>query len=236
MAFYDRYAKENLTPVGLKIIKWTNIKIIRLLSELVTEERSVLEIGAGRGHFARLICAKGWSYVGLEPNKQLYSRLKDRGFSVLNVSTAKLPFEPEKFSVVYLSHVLEHLSDYKTILSCLEEYRRVLRPDGYLAIFFPDFLHWKQEFWNIDYSHSFPLTERRIKHLLIDAGFIIKQQTRFAGHLTGLARHLIYPLVLLYSHSFSFVKTCWGWFVSPELLYKAKITFIENVLIVAKKR
>lgn len=55
----------------------------------------------------------------------------------LDIGTQKLPFEDNSASEIYLVHAIEHLSKQQGRF-CLEECRRVLKPEGRFYIVFPD--------------------------------------------------------------------------------------------------
>jgi predicted SAM-dependent methyltransferase len=52
--------------------------------------------------------------------------------------TDRLPFDDEKFSLVYASHVLEHVPWHKTLFA-LADVHRVLAPGGVLEVHVPNF-------------------------------------------------------------------------------------------------
>jgi hypothetical protein len=46
------------------------------------------------------------------------------------------------------------------------EARRVLRPGGTFFVVVPDYLKERTFFWDVDYTHNFVTTERRVTQLL----------------------------------------------------------------------
>lgn len=58
----------------------------------------------------------------------------EKSFYLQLADAARLPFADQTFDKVVCSEVLEHLHDYKTVLT---EIRRILKPDGLLAISVP---------------------------------------------------------------------------------------------------
>ena len=66
------------------------------------------------------------------------------------------------------------------------EARRMLRPKGVLFVVVPDYLKEREFFWDIDYTHNFVTTERRVRQLLYDGGFDIARVVRSIGAATGL--------------------------------------------------
>ena len=61
----------------------------------------------------------------------------------------------------------------------------------------PDYLKERGFFWDIDYTHNFPTTERRVRQLLYDGGFEIERIVRSIGIATGPARDLLAGAALL---------------------------------------
>ena len=55
----------------------------------------------------------------------------------------------------------------------------------------PDYLKERQFFWDVDYTHNFVTTERRIKQLFNDGGFEILHIERAIGLATGVKRDLL---------------------------------------------
>lgn len=63
-----------------------------------------------------------------------------RGPGILNHDALNLPYKDNSVEVVYASHLLEHLG-FKEVQSALVEWKRVLKPGGFLFINVPD-LEW----------------------------------------------------------------------------------------------
>ena len=51
----------------------------------------------------------------------------------------------------------------------------------------PDYLKERTFFWDVDYTHNFVTTERRVRQLFNDNGFDILHVERSIGVATGLA-------------------------------------------------
>ena len=90
--------------------------------------------------------------------------------------------------VVYADQVLEHMSGIDAAREFVAESRRILRSKGVLFVVVPDYLKERQFFWDIDYTHNFITTERRVRQLLYDGGFDITRVVRSIGAATGPAR------------------------------------------------
>jgi SAM-dependent methyltransferase len=138
----------------------------------------------------------------------------------------------ESADVVYLGHVIEHVRDHFEVHRVLSDCRRVLRKDGLLVLLFPDYLGYREDFFDIDYTHSYVTTVSRVRHLLGDAGFAPPRVRIYNAHLSGLARVLLSPLILA---STLFFGLLYGIF-RKEIFLKGKITFGRNVVMTAKKK
>ena len=68
---------------------------------------------------------------------------------------------------------------------------RALKPGGVLFIVVPDYLKERTFFWDVDYTHNFVTTERRVRQLLFDGGFEVEELVRSIGVATGWRRDLL---------------------------------------------
>ncbi len=131
----------------------------------------VLEIGFGHGYFAEEVSAAGGAYVGLDISPALAAEAARRGFDVREGRVPPLPDDlAASADVVWMSHVLEHARDWVEAREMLVAARRALRPGGAVVVVAPDLLDWREEFWNVDWSHGFPTTARRCVQLFHDCG------------------------------------------------------------------
>lgn len=71
-------------------------------------------------------------------------------------ATKKLPFPSNTFSLVYASHILEHVAWYQT-MDVLREWVRILKPGGALEIWVPNGLKICKAFVDAEYSGLDPL-------------------------------------------------------------------------------
>ena len=96
--------------------------------------------------------------------------------------------------VLYADQVLEHMSGIDAAHAFASEALRVLRPGGVVFIVVPDYLKERTFFWDVDYTHNFVTTERRVRQLLGDHGFAVERVVRSIGAGTGVARDLLAAL------------------------------------------
>lgn len=91
--------------------------------------RRVLDLGCGKGRFARPLAEAGAVVYGIDLS---HAMLADAaGVGRVRGSARRLPFAAETFDAVIAVEVFEHLAAIDDVLA---EARRVLRPGGILAI------------------------------------------------------------------------------------------------------
>jgi ubiquinone/menaquinone biosynthesis C-methylase UbiE len=103
----------------------------------------VLEIGSGTGAVARYLITlpQIGSVIGLDPSPLFIERARTlgkgiNGLSFVEGSAHALPFAAEEFDVVVFHTTLCHLSEPE---NALQQAFRVLKPDGWLAVFDGDY-------------------------------------------------------------------------------------------------
>jgi SAM-dependent methyltransferase len=104
----------------------------------------------------------------------------------LNGNGAQLPFSDHSFDVVICSEVLEHIHDY---LSVMKEIRRVLKPNGKLAISipkrWPEWICWQlaEEYAQVEGGHVRIFNHVTLKREIRELGFhLYKSHSAHALH------------------------------------------------------
>jgi SAM-dependent methyltransferase len=118
----------------------------------------------------------------------LADQLTREGLDIVHAWTPPIPANDNSADVVYADQVLEHMSGIDAAREFVAEARRILRSKGVLFVVVPDYMKERQFFWDIDYTHNFITTERRVRQLLYDGGFNITRVVRSIGAATGPAR------------------------------------------------
>ncbi len=93
--------------------------------------KRVLDLGCGKGRFARALAERGASVVGLDLSAAMLDQAT--GIGRVRGSARRLPFGPASFDAVMAVEVFEHLARRSLDLVC-GEIHRVLRPGGRLVI------------------------------------------------------------------------------------------------------
>ena len=118
---------------------------VSLLNSFETDEKTVLDIGAGTGDFLNSCKDSNWETFGLEPNKDAIKIAATKG---VFLKERLSEFKNKKFDVITLWHVLEHienLSDY------IESLKKLLKEKGTLVIAVPNYKSYDaklyREYW-----------------------------------------------------------------------------------------
>jgi len=133
------------------------VKLINKISNNIQlRSLSILDVGCGTGDFLVACKNKKWSVVGIEPNKNARVLAKSK-LGVLNSNSLnyndkrpKIYNEiknieiDQKFNVITLWHVLEHVPNLNEYISLLKEQ---LKPNGTLIIAVPNFKSYDAKYY-----------------------------------------------------------------------------------------
>jgi cyclopropane fatty-acyl-phospholipid synthase-like methyltransferase len=227
MSYFDHFAHSPGTPIGNCIKRRSRQRVFIIIEALLHDpECAILEIGPGWGELAECFRNAAYhNYTVVEPNRMMRNHLASKGFVTKNYLIPDLAEADNSYDVIILVDVFEHLNDTHEAKVFIAEARRVLRPDGILCILSPDYLHWKEDFFNSDFSHSNATSVRRTLQLFHTNGFRALTYVYFSGFLTGMLATLVSHLVRL---GFFFLS---GNAIDSKL-YKLKLAFLRQFLII----
>jgi len=167
------------------------------------EKGTLLDIGAGTGHFAHFMKTKGWMVTALEPDENA-RKVAATKLGLVIQPLEVLGSQPAgSFDVITLWHVLEHVHD---LSGYMDHFRTLLKPGGTLIIAVPNFTSkdaakygslWAaydvpRHLWHFSpdsmeklmANHQFKLTEKIPMHL--DSFYVSMLSEKYAGHkITG---------------------------------------------------
>jgi SAM-dependent methyltransferase len=235
LAVYDQYSNRSRLGAGVAIKSRQNQTIFQLgLSYSVGLGTRILEIGPGDGYIADTAAVSRLAYTAVEGSAAVAAGLRARGVEVEIGYVPPLPASLSgPFSCCYLLHVLEHMPSPQVAASLMDAVFQVLAPGGVFVIACPDYLRWGARFHDCDYTHSYPLTRRRLTQLLTDHGFEIVHHTVYCGPFFGYASlpvswlaKLAYP---------AWVDGLLGRLVPGDVLNRGLLTFLPNLLTVARR-
>jgi SAM-dependent methyltransferase len=193
----------------------------------------MLEIGPGKGSLALLAVEAGWRYRAVEASPILISELRSHGLEVIEGWAPPIPIGDAACDVVYADQVLEHMSGIDAARGLVTEALRVLRPRGLFFVVVPDYLKERGFFWDVDYTHNFVTTERRVKQLLYDGGFEIERVVRSIGAATGIRRDLLAAGSVL--TNLPGLDTLSRYTGTDDLLFRIRKNLFETLEFVARK-
>ncbi len=231
MTYFDHFAHSPGTPIGQWIKKRSRHRVFTIIESLLRgPEAAILEIGPGWGELAECFHNAGYhNYTAVEPSKTMRDRLENRGFLTKNYLIPELVETDISYDVIILADVFEHLNDINEARFFIAEARRVLKIGGILCILSPDYLHWKADFFNCDFSHSNVTSIRRTLQLFHNNGFRMLKYIYFSGFLTGMPATMVSHLGRL---GLFFLR---GNAIDSKL-YKLKLVFLRRFLIIGEKQ
>ena len=231
--FYDHFCRDEPTGVGKWIAATLSQKIYRLAG--IEPDHKVLEIGPGRGYFADVCLSKGVEYSAIEPNAAMAKSLEKKGVHPSRITCALVPPLPRLenvFDRVLMINVMEHVNSMQDALQTAQQIRSVLKPGGKLVICSPDYLNLRHNFFNCDFSHNYVTTARRLRQLLISAGFDNIKSRFLSGPLGGVTCFIVTALVARLP--FGVLNAMFPESAALSKLYKAQLAFSRKVLIIAE--
>jgi len=108
----------------------------KLLGPCKDDKAKALDIGSGYGFFSKAALEQGFQVIAVNPasaENRIFQELN--GFEPIPLFFEEVDFDTEKFDLVILSQVLEHLSDPFQVLV---KVRKLIKPEGVIAIAVPN--------------------------------------------------------------------------------------------------
>ena len=230
--FYDHYHQDKPTGAGNWISNAFAGKIFTYAG--IQKGQTVLETGPGRGVFADACLKAGTEYHAVEPNRQMAESLEQKGAKVTCAMVPPLPEMDRQFDFAVMINVMEHMNSMKDALLITQQIREALKPNGKFVICSPDYLNYRHNFFNCDFSHSYVTTRRRLEQLLVSGGFGNIKSCYLSGPFSGITGMLISTIAS--RMPFGFLN---GAFPNNKVfhkLYKLQLTLSRKVLILGEKQ
>ncbi|MCY7346385.1 MAG: class I SAM-dependent methyltransferase [Pyrinomonadaceae bacterium] len=109
----------------------------KFLLDVLDEQQSVLDLGCGSGDVSNIIAEKARTVVGIDHNEESLKIASDKykrsNLTFIHEDARTYLKTSDKFDVLILSHILEHLDDPKDFLQTFKDYFE------YVYIEVPDF-------------------------------------------------------------------------------------------------
>lgn len=234
MSFYKHYAGRPRNPFGVRIkTHQAQVMLSRAAKYATGKIQSVFEIGPGDGYIADHYTKSGVAYHALERSTEVVERLKSQGIDITQSTCPPIPSGIGTFDACYMLHVIEHMKDADMAATVINEIKEHLNDDGLLIIACPDYMKWKEYFYDCDYTHSLPFTKRRLRQLLVDEGFDILKEDVYVGPVFGYKGLPIYWVVKILFPGF--LNDVLEKYFKHDFINKAYLTFLPNLFVIAKK-
>lgn len=231
--FYKSFSEKKLTSYGSGRRGKIERHRLALLHRYAKAPGDMFEIGPGHGSLAEQAVAAGWNYTAVEASPILIDVLRKKGLKVLEAWTPPMPMGDATADVVYADQVLEHMSGIDAARQFTAEALRCLRPGGIFFVVVPDYLKERTFFWDVDYTHNFVTTERRVRQLFNDSGFETLHIERGIGVATGFARDALAAAALLVN--LPGVDALSRHTGTEDFVFKVRKNLFETLTFVARK-
>jgi SAM-dependent methyltransferase len=232
-SFYKSFSEKKLTAYGAGRRGKIERHRLALLHRHAKPPGDFFEIGPGHGTLGEQAVAAGWRYTAVEASPLLIEVLRRKGLSVIEAWTPPMPMADLSADVVYADQVLEHMSGIDAARAFTAEALRSLRPGGVFFVVVPDYLKERTFFWDVDYTHNFVTTERRVRQLLNDGGFEVLLVERGIGLATGVVRDALAAAALIVN--LPGVDALSRHTGTAELVFKVRKNLFETLTFVARK-
>lgn len=186
------------------------LKLIQQFCHCLTG--SVLDYGCGTGSFLHYMKNNGWDVTGIEPDPSAQKKASTLISENILPTAALLALESNRFDVVTLWHVLEHVHSLKNVI---KELKRVLKKGSLLVIAVPNHTSWDaqhyKEHWaaydvprhlyhfNPTSIHTLLSNEKferlAIKPMWFDAFYVSMLSEKYAHGKISLVRAFFHGLV-----------------------------------------
>lgn len=114
---------------------------LKLINSFNTNQKKILDIGAGTGDFINVCKNNSWNTTGIEPSKKARATASTKNL-VLKESIADLG--EEKFDIITMWHVLEHVPNLNEYIVKL---KKLLTRDGVLIIAVPNYKSYDAKYY-----------------------------------------------------------------------------------------
>lgn len=139
------------------------------------EGATLLDVGSGNGAFLSLARSCGWAVIGIDPDPEAVKTSVKNGFTVFQGGVDFFGNETEKFDVITLNHVIEHLHNpFSVLKKCFQ----LLKPGGQIWIETPNIESAGHSLFTSNWRgietprHLVLFNQRSLNSILLMVGFI----------------------------------------------------------------
>ena len=194
----------------------------------------MLEIGCANGFFLDEARKRGWDVVGIEPSRWARAYAEQKiGIRVLSATLDGLDFEKERFDVIVMLDVIEHMESPRKVLTMIN---RALKKDGLLVVTTPDVESvlgkvLRARWWGINRYHLFYFSRPTLENLFNRTGF---EPVSYRSHARVFSCNYWFNRISAYS---PFLEAASKLFLSIRGLRKQnlKISLYDQIEVYARK-
>ena len=146
-----------------------------LLNSFKSGSKSVLDFGAGTGDFLKICKNNNWQVLGIEPSAEARENAVKKG---VYLKENLLDITNQKFDVITLWHVLEHVGNLKNTIKVLKS---LLQPEGRIVVAVPNYKSYDAEFYKEHWAaydvprHLWHFSQKAIHKLFLEAEMIVEE-------------------------------------------------------------
>ncbi|MDF4201436.1 class I SAM-dependent methyltransferase [Maribacter sp. SA7] len=164
-----------LEKIYQAVKKYTLKKKIQLIDKQNTNEKYLLDIGSGTGEFLNVAKNKNWKTVGVELNDSARKKAVDKK---LDIYKSLEDLNNQKFDIITLWHVLEHLPDLE---NQIKKINSLLRENGTLIIAVPNYKSYDAQYYKEYWAaydtprHIWHFSQQAIKNIFSKEKLIVTE-------------------------------------------------------------
>ncbi|MDC1464139.1 class I SAM-dependent methyltransferase [Polaribacter sp.] len=146
-----------------------------LLNSFTSGSKSVLDFGAGTGDFLKICKNNNWQVLGVEPSAEARENAVKKG---IYLKENLLDMNNQKFDVITLWHVLEHVENLKSTIKVLKS---LLQPEGRIVVAVPNYKSYDAKFYKEHWAaydvprHLWHFSQKAIHKLFLEVEMIVEE-------------------------------------------------------------
>lgn len=183
------FTGERFTPECVREIRYEHFHRYALVADWIAGLK-VLDAACGEGYGSQLLAEKAAEVTGIDVSPEAIahaqSRYSAQNLKFIAADCCSTPFADSSFDCIVSFETLEHLQDQQGLLT---EFRRILKPAGFLIISTPDKAIYSDRMGNKNHFHVSELYKPEFEALL--AGYFPVVQ--MLGQKLGF-HSMIWPL------------------------------------------
>lgn len=162
------FTGERFTPECIREIRYEHFHRYALVADWLAGLK-VLDAACGEGYGSHLLAAKASEVTGIDVSSEAIAHARLRysanNLEFIEADCCKTPFVENSFDCIISFETLEHLKDQHALLT---EFRRILKPAGFLIISTPDKAVYSDRMGNENPFHVSELYRPEFESLLAE--------------------------------------------------------------------